>query len=442
MKSTPAAVTDLYAAHVAHRQERAEQILKETGHDALVLHSGTPFRYFADDQDAPFRRTPHFAAWVPMQGPHHLLIIRPGQQPLLVRHAPEDYWYEQARLGNPFFAAPFQIREVADEAQAFAQLEGLGRCALILDRPEKAAGYGVKSADINPEGVVARLDWDRSYKTPYEIACLAEASELGARGHQKAREIFGEGGSELDIHHAYLEAVGCTEQQLPYESIIAHDEKGAILHYTGKRTQRDGSVLLIDVGAACLGYASDITRTWTGDGCAAEFRELAVGMDALQQELCAAVKPGLPYPELHHLAHCKIGDLLAEAGLLKVGGEEAVRRGLTRPFFPHGLGHFLGIQVHDVAGHQRAPSGGTQEPSAQHPYLRTTRTIEKDQVFTVEPGIYFIEMLLRDHRSGAESGAFDWKLIDRLTPFGGIRIEDNVVVTAGGHRNLTREHLN
>ena len=118
------------------------------------------------------------------------------------------------------------------------------------------------------------------------------------------------------------------------------------------------------------------------------------------------------------------------------------RRGLRarpdRTLLPHGLGHFLGLQVHDVAGHQAAPEGGTKEPPARHPFLRTTRTIEEGQVFTIEPGLYFIPMLLREHRAGDTAACFDWDLVDRLTPCGGIRIEDNVLVTADGHRNLTR----
>jgi Xaa-Pro dipeptidase len=118
-----------------------------------------------------------------------------------------------------------------------------------------------------------------------------------------------------------------------------------------------------------------------------------------------------------------------------------VAAGLTRPFYPHGLGHFLGIQVHDVSGRQAAPEGGIKPPPAEHPYLRTTRTIETGQVFTIEPGIYFIPMLLRDLKASAHANDVDWTLVDALTPMGGIRIEDNLLVTPSGHRNLTREHL-
>jgi Xaa-Pro dipeptidase len=433
---------ELYKEHLAERQRLAEQALEATGFEALVLSSGTPFRYFADDMDAPHHSSPHFAHWVPLAGPYHLLLIRPGEKPRLIRYAPEDYWYEQAPIdqgGDPFWLDSFDYEEAGDRGEAWKRVAGNGRTAYVGDAPDEAAEHGIE--DAQPEELLARLDWGRSYKSAYEAECVEEASRMAARGHVAARAAFEGGASELAIHHAYVTGVGCVDHQLPYPSIVALDEKGATLHYEKKRTLRDGKVLLIDAGATCNGYASDITRTWTASTCDATFAELVSGMDELQRGLCAAVRPGLTYPELHHLGHVRIGDLLNAVGVLKLGGEDAVEAGLTRAFFPHGLGHFLGIQVHDVAGHQAGPSGGTNPPDEKHPYLRTTRRIEERMLFTVEPGVYFIPMLLRDVRSGERSDAVDWDLVDRLTPLGGVRIEDNLYVTANGSRNLTRDHI-
>ena len=432
-------ISDLYADHVRTRRQKAEQALSATGFDALLVSSGTPFRYYADDMDAPHHETPHFAHWLPLSGTGHLLLVRSGHKPLVVRVAPEDYWYEQSPLGAPFWAAQFDIREVPSADDAWDLVSTRGRStAYVGDAPEQARERGFLASEINPSNLLARLDWDRSYKSPYEVACTEEAERMGARGHKAARAAFQSGASELEIHHTYVEAVGCTDKELPYETIVCHDEKGAILHYVGKRTQRDGKVLLIDAGARHNGYASDITRTWTTPAADKVFSELVVGMDELQQRLVDQVRPGLPYLDLHLAAHIAIGDLLHRTGVIKLRGEDALAAGVTSPFFPHGLGHFLGLQVHDVAGHQKAFEGGRVEPPSEHPYLRTTRTIEEGQIFTVEPGLYFIEMLLRGHRSGPTAQHFDWRLIDRLAPCGGIRIEDNVLVTADGHRNLTR----
>ena len=429
-----------YRDHVQELQRRTEEALSVTGFEGLVIHSGTPFRYFADDEDAPFHPTPHFAHWLPLRTPWNLLVIRPGERPLLINFAPEDYWYEKLPLGNPYWAEPFEIKSVGKADQVWEELPKNGRYAFHGDCPELAGENGFAKDVINSEELVARLDWNRSYKTGYEVDCIDEASKLGAVAHKAAREAFESGASELDTHYAYVQALELTDNDLPYPSIVAFDSKGAILHYHNKK-QREGHVLLIDCGAAHQGYASDITRTWTKPSCDSLFREMVERFDAMEKTLCADVKPGLGFPELHHTAHVRIGDLLHEAGVLKVAGEEAAGKGLTRPFFPHGLGHFLGIQVHDVAGHQKEPAGGTNTPPERYPFLRTTRAIEEHQVFTVEPGLYFIEMLLRDHREGENKDLFDWDLIERLAPFGGMRIEDNVVVTKDGHRNLTREYL-
>lgn len=434
---------ELYREHVAKLSTAVADALSATGFDALVVQAGTPFRYFADDMDAPFHPTPHFAHWTPLAGPHHLLRVAPGERPRLARVAPEDYWYEQAPLGDPFWAGEYEIVEVPTVEEAWRALAASlsGRWAYVGDAPEAARAHGAADDARNPSALVARLDWNRSYKTAYEIACLEGAAVAAARGHHAARAAFEDGASELAIHQAYVAAVGCVDQDLPYETIIGLDEKGAILHYVGKRAAVSGAVLLIDAGARHLGYCSDVTRTWTRAGAPAAFADLATGMDRLQQELCRAIRPGLAYGDLHERAHVAIGDLLHATGILAVGGEDALAEGLTAPFFPHGLGHFLGIQVHDVAGHQREPAGGRQEPPARFPFLRTTRTIEPDQVFTIEPGLYFIEMLLREHRTGPTRDRFDWALIDALAPYGGVRVEDDVVVTGDGHRNLTRPHL-
>ena len=94
-----------------------------------------------------------------------------------------------------------------------------------------------------------------------------------------------------------------------------------------------------------------------------------------------------------------------------------------------------------MAGKLAGPDGSIAPPPAEHPYLRTTRMIEAGHVITIEPGCYFIPMLLRPFRDNEHKARFNWKLIDELAPNGGIRIEDDVLVTGTGRRNLTREHL-
>ena len=105
------ALADLYRAHVAERQRTTERALSETGFDRLLLHSGVPFTYFADDNDAPFHPTPHFAHWAPVEGPGHVLEVRPGTKPRLVRYQPRDYWYAPPQPAPDFVAAAIEIVE-------------------------------------------------------------------------------------------------------------------------------------------------------------------------------------------------------------------------------------------------------------------------------------------------------------------------------------------
>jgi Xaa-Pro dipeptidase len=428
----------LFHTHIADRQRTTVDALAKTGFDALVISSGMAYTHFADDQDAPFHPTPHFAHWCPMPGPHHVLVVRPDQRPWLIRYAPEDFWYEQAPLGDPFWAAEFDIEEVGTVDEVWKRLGTLNKAAYIGNESDRAKAANLK---VNPPLLTAHLDWHRTTKSTYEVQCIEEATVLAARAHRAARAAFLAGASELEVHHAYIQAAGIVDHEMPYGSIVAFNEKGAILHYEGKRKKKNGAVLLIDAGAQIRGYAADITRTMAAPHCDGRFVALIAGMETIQQKICALVKPNMPYGELHHQGHLLIAGLLKENDILQAAPEEAVEKGLSRAFFPHGLGHHLGIQVHDVAGHQESPDGTLAPPPPQHPTLRTTRTIEAGQVFTVEPGLYFIPMLLRPFRENEHQTRFNWTLIDELTPCGGIRIEDNLLVTASGHRNITRAHL-
>ena len=134
-----------------------------------------------------------------------------------------------------------------------------------------------------------------------------------------------------------------------------------------------------------------------------------------------------------------LAEVLVDAELATGAPDTLLETGVTSAFFPHGLGHLLGIQVHDVGGHQENEAGGTIDPPSGHPFLRLTRTLEEGNVLTIEPGLYFIEPLLRQWRETGDIKAINWDKVEALSPFGGIRIEDNIVVTDGVPLNLTRD---
>jgi Xaa-Pro dipeptidase len=125
-----------------------------------------------------------------------------------------------------------------------------------------------------------------------------------------------------------------------------------------------------------------------------------------------------------------------------VVADEAIDTGLTSVFYPHGIGHLLGLQVHDVGGLQRDAAGGVIERPYNHPFLRLTRKLEDGFVVTVEPGFYFIDQLLDEAKQKPIGKMIDWKRVGQLRKFGGVRIEDNVAARPGGQENLTRPAFN
>jgi Xaa-Pro dipeptidase len=195
--------------------------------------------------------------------------------------------------------------------------------------------------------------------------------------------------------------------------------------------------LLIDAGAEFNGYAADVTRTYSASATD-DFAALIASMDALQQRICEEVKPGVDFVVLHAFTHRQLAAVLREHQLVTCSADEAVSTGITRGFLPHGLGHLLGLQVHDAGGRMADATGKKREPPAQDPFLRLTRVLQPGVVVTIEPGLYFIPSLLRA-LLGKHESRLNRAAIERLLPFGGIRIEDNVAVTADGHRNLTRD---
>ena len=287
--------------------------------------------------------------------------------------------------------------------------------------------------------MIQYLEYQRSYKTPYEIALMRQAQRLAVRGHRAAEAAFRAGQSEFGIHMAYCTAVGQDANELPYGNIIGLNEHAAVLHYMELQRVAPDPLrsFLIDAGASVHGYASDITRSYAYD-TGSEFQAMIDAVDAAQQKMCAGVRSGVDYRQLHVDAHHTLMGILKDFGVITVSPEAAVATGVSAAFFPHGLGHPIGLQVHDVAGFAASDRGGRIERPAGHPYLRMTRVLEPGMVVTIEPGLYFIDLLLEEVKKNGHATSVDWARVDAFRPYGGIRIEDEVLCTGGDADNLTR----
>jgi len=434
--------SSLAAAFGPHLQlvcNRAAQALEASGFRSLLVHSGSLLTIFEDDRTYPFQVHAPFKVWVPLSDvPDSFVYFVPGERPQLLFHSPSDYWHKPAAVPHAYWTQHFEIHPIADrEAARKALPQDLSATAYIGDAFAQLAGWAV--AAVNPASLMRRLDFGRAAKTPYELECLREANRRGARGHTAALQAFQAGGSEFEIELAFLRACGLREQELPYNPIIALNDGGAVLHYQllEKKPPAERHSLLIDAGAEFAGYASDITRTYSWQD--ADFAALIRRMDEMQQSLCAGIRPGVDWRDVHLRAHQLTATLLHEADITSCSAEEAVATGVSSVFLPHGIGHLLGLEVHDVGGFMSSPEGGEIPRPPGHPFLRLTRVLQEGFVVTMEPGIYFIEQLLNAARSDSRSRSINWPRVESLRRFGGIRIEDDLAVTTDGCENLTRD---
>lgn len=428
-------LASLYPDHLNTLRQRADRALEAGGYDHLLIAAGTPLRKFLDDQDYPFVANPHFIHWLPLtDAPGSWIACTAGARPKLIFVQPRDYWHVVPEAPHGYWVEHFDIVIVRSAAEAVAQLPA-GKAAVLAPNPI------IDGIEVNnPQAVLDYLHWHRSYKTPYELALMREASRVGTRAHRAAEAAFRAGESEFGIHLAYLAAARQIDVELPYASIVALNEHGAVLHYThfDRSPPSQHRSFLIDAGGSAAGYASDITRTYASPQ-SAEFQALIDSVDAAQQGFVAKVRAGQSYPELHVHAHRVLAGVLREHGFIRMSAESAVESGVTSAFFPHGLGHPIGIEVHDVAGFQQSERGGSIARPDGHPYLRMTRVLEPGMVVTIEPGLYFIDMLLAELRDKPVAADIDWARVDAFRQYGGIRIEDDVVCTDGAPENLTRD---
>lgn len=428
-----------YSAHLDEIMVRHERALDIAGGSHAVIFSGAPKLRFLDDNHYPFTANPHFASWLPLTAnPHCYLVYTPGDTPILVYFQEKDYWHAPPAEPAGYWADHFDVRIVhqLDDIRDHLPVER-NKCILIGEIEDEAQSYGIER--VNPTSALNYLHFSRAKKTDYELDCLRAASRRGARGHRAAERAFRDGKSEFDIHLDYCRAVGHADPELPYGNIIALNNNGAILHYQHLSHDVPANLrsFLIDAGASVNNYASDITRTYSYDD--AEFAALIERMDELQLGLVARVRAGVDFAELHIETHRQIAAILNEQRLASGSADALIANGVTAAFYPHGLGHFLGLQVHDVGGFMADEQGGTIDRPSGHPFLRLTRTLEENHVITIEPGLYAIDMLQKNLEGTPGHAMVNQERVAWLKDFGGIRIEDDVRVLQSGAENMTRD---
>jgi Xaa-Pro aminopeptidase len=355
---------------------------------------------------------------------------------------PGEGWFD--------FPAPVTVADrlwsgVADDTE-WPTTNDLPAWLQAADRTRRAVWLGVPSAGVPAAGgdqlterLHLQLSAVRRPKDAVELERMRVAQQATKHAFATAAELIADGITERQLQ-IELEAAAFRHgaAAMGYDTIIGSGPNAAVLHFmpTG-RIMRRGELVLIDAGAEQLGYVSDITRTFcVGRVMSETQQELHAIVHAAQRVATDRVAPGVEWREVHRTAALAIADGLVAAGILRGEVESLVESGAVGLFFPHGIGHLVGLGVRDAG----EPLYERRHEPPPYPNLRIDLPLEPGMVVTVEPGVYFVPALLQDpERRARHRDEVDWDRVERMLGFGGIRIEDNLLVTAEGHEVITAD---
>ncbi|MFI5347890.1 MAG: aminopeptidase P family protein [Elusimicrobiota bacterium] len=404
---------------IHYRQMRTALAKKLTGNSLIHLEGGKPLpRNF--DVDYVFRQNSDFLylTGVEEAGCHLIIDPKTRREVLFVPRIDSHH-----RVWEGHVPGPAEARK----------LFGVDR-VMYADELKKVVGR----RKVVPKALLRdALDDLRACKTPAELSLMKNANRVSGAAHRAVMAGTRPGMKEYQVQAIFDAAcMNAGLKHLAYPSIVAAGANGAVLHYRrNDATLKSGDLLLIDAGAEDRGYAADITRVFPVNGkFTRRQRDVYAVVLAAQKSCIDRARAGIVSADLHVHSMRVIAEGLKSLGFLRGETDGLVEGGAVRLFYPHGLTHMLGLDVHDVTGgKRRAMPNPTKVP------VRFVAKLEPGFVITMEPGVYFIDALLKDpalrrkHRSSV-----DFAKAEKFLDFGGVRIEDDVLITADGPpRNLT-----
>ena len=291
---------------------------------------------------------------------------------------------------------------------------------------------------VDTEALSDALTYCRVLKTDWELDQMREACRVNDLAYEAVMKAIKPGMNESEIKALFTKVqMENGLLQDAYNGIYASGVNGSILHYTENNSPiKDGDLFLLDAGFECNGYATDYTRTFPANGT---FTETQAGIYQAvlnaNKAVIEATKPGAKMEDLHLMAARIMMEGLLKMDILRGDIDEIMDKNIFALFFPHGLGHFLGLDTHDVGGY---PKGVDRIDRPGIKFLRARRELQPGMVITLEPGIYFVPAVLEPAMKDEEQSKFlNVEKVKSLLNFGGVRIEDDVLVTEDGHENFT-----
>lgn len=266
------------------------------------------------------------------------------------------------------------------------------------------------------------IEYCRVEKSDYEIALIRKANVISTAAHVAVMKAAAKAKTEYELEAIFLKS--CIERNAKnqaYHGIVAAGENGATLHYVKNDAPiSNQNLLLLDAGCEVDCYASDITRTFPIKG---SFNEESLGIYKIvldmQHQCINALKAGVLWDSIHELAHKIAIEGLLKLGILKGDADAIFKARTSVAFFPHGLGHYLGMDTHDTGG-----NANYADKDSMFKYLRVRGTLPERSVITVEPGIYFCRFIIEPYLKDEKHSQFiDEKVLEKYWSVGGVRIE-------------------
>jgi Xaa-Pro dipeptidase len=418
--------------------------LFDENQEGIIYLKGADLKYrFDTDYEFPFRQESNFWYLTGVDEPdfHVILDLKTKKYHLFApkRDAQFAVWHGRVKSREEMEEL-YKPDHFHYETEFPAMLNEL-KPSVIYCLNEEQAEYLEdlqRGINVDTETLADAITWCRCIKTEGELALMREAARVNNLAHLEVMKALKPGMYEYEMKavfefHQHRHGL----LQNAYNGIHAGGPNSAILHYVeNKRQIQDGEFYLIDAGFEYKGYASDVTRTFPANGrfSGDQAAIYQVCLNAMNTVI-KAVKPGEKMEDLHMMAAHIIVEGLRDLGLIKGSTEELMENNIFALFFPHGLGHFLGLDTHDVGGY---PKGVERIDRPGIKFLRVRRDLQPGMVITIEPGIYFIPALLKPALEDKKQSKFlNREKLEPLFDFGGIRIEDNLIITETGHENMT-----
>jgi len=425
-----------------HR-EKLLSLFEENQEGVIFLKGAETMYRYGTDYEFPFRQESNFWYLTGVNEPeyHAVLDVKSGEYHLFSpkRDAQFAVWHGNVRDQNEI-KEEYQPDHLHQNNDLLTILRNLKPSVVYCLDEEQAEFIEDLSREftVDTDSLRDALTYCRCIKTEGELDLLREAARINNIAHLEVMKALKPGMYEYEMKALFdYHQVKNGLLQDAYNGIHAGGENSAVLHYVDNNEKiNSGDLYLVDAGYEKEGYASDVTRTYPANGrfSGDQAAIYQIVLNTLNKSI-ELVKPGVKMEDLH-LAACRIMlHGLKDLKIIKGDIDEMMEQNIFALFFPHGLGHFLGLDTHDVGGY---PQGVERIDRPGVRFLRVRRELMPGMVITIEPGIYFIPALLKPALENEEQAKYlNEKKVRSLFNFGGIRIEDNLIITEEGYENLT-----